>query len=106
MSVFWEHFSSLAKAKDGSPNKTAQILGLSSGSITAWSKGTIPTTATIEKIASHFGITTDSLLGRKKNDSKPATTADEEALLKIWRTLSLENKLEALIRIGNLVEHK
>ena len=75
MSVFWERFSSLAKAKDGSPNKTAQILGLSSGSITAWSKGTIPATI-------------------------------EESLLKIWRTLSSENKLEALIRIGNLIEHK
>jgi hypothetical protein len=46
------------------------------------------------------------LLGRKKNDSNPATTADEESLLKIWRTLSSENKLEALIRIGNLIEHK
>ena len=65
--MFFERFSMLAIKKDGSPNKTAKILKIPSGSVTAWSKGTIPRAKTISKLADHFGVTADYLLGLDDN---------------------------------------
>ena len=98
MSVFWDRFNSLSKAKDGSPNKTAQILGLSSGSVTAWSRGTLPASKTVLKIAEYFNVTTNYMYGIETSAPNGAPVVDEnlKAMLEIWHTLSEENKDKAL----------
>ncbi|MDR0326368.1 MAG: hypothetical protein LBI19_09775 [Oscillospiraceae bacterium] len=63
MTIFWERFNALSTEKDGSPNKTAKILKISSGSVTAWSRGTLPVVKTIKKIADYFEVSTAYLLG-------------------------------------------
>ena len=83
MSVFWERYSVLSKAKDGSPNATAKVLKLSSGSVTAWSNGAIPVSKTLAKLSKYFDVSVDYLLG----DDKPAThdgrpASQREALIR------------------------
>ena len=69
--MFWLNFSSLCSAAGLSANAVAKELGIPSGSITAWSKGSVPRNNTLVKIANYFGVTTDFLLsGQKEN---PAT---------------------------------
>ena len=70
-SMFFERFSALCKEHNETPNSVAKQIGASSGSVTAWKKGTDPRNATLAKIADHFGVTTDYLLG-KENEKAPA----------------------------------
>lgn len=70
-SVFFERFSALCKERNETPNAVAKIIGASSGSVTAWKKGTDPRNATLSKIADYFGVSTDYLLG-KESEKAPA----------------------------------
>lgn len=63
---FFERYADLCKQDDETPNSIAKIIGASSGSVTAWKNGTIPRNVTLSKIADHFKVSTDYLLG--KND--------------------------------------
>lgn len=60
--MFWTNFEKLCAEIGKSPNAVATELGIPSGSITAWSKGTKPRNQTIKKIADYFGVTTQNLL--------------------------------------------
>ena len=62
--LFFERFESLAKKNRTSPNAIAKELGFSSGSVTAWKKGTTPSALVIEKLADYFNVSTDYLFGR------------------------------------------
>lgn len=73
-SMFFERFSALCKERDETPNSVAKMIGASSGSVTAWKKGTDPRNATLAKIADYFGVTTDYLLG-KDNKKSPNDTS-------------------------------
>lgn len=70
-SMFFERYSVLCKEHDETPNAVAKKIGASSGSVTAWKKGTDPRNATLAKIADYFGVSTDYLLG-KENEKAPA----------------------------------
>ncbi len=70
-SMFFERYSALCKEHDETPNSVAKKIGASSGSVTAWKKGTDPRNATLAKIADYFGVSTDYLLG-KENEKAPA----------------------------------
>lgn len=77
-SMFFERFSALCKEHNETPNSVAKIIGASSGSVTAWKKGTDPRNATLTKIADYFGVSTDFLLG-KENEKAP-TMAGERSV--------------------------
>lgn len=62
-SKFFEHFSALCKESGETPNAVAKKIGASSGSVTAWKKGTDPRNATLAKIADYFGVSVDYLIG-------------------------------------------
>lgn len=70
-SMFFERFSALCKEHNETPNSVAKIIGVSSGSVTAWKRGTDPRNATLAKIADYFDVTTDFLLG-KETEKAPA----------------------------------
>lgn len=70
-SMFFERFSALCKEHNETPNSVAKTIGASSGSVTAWKKGTDPRNATLAKIADYFGVTIDYLLG-KESEKAPA----------------------------------
>ena len=102
--MFWENFSYLCSKAGLSPNAVAKELGIPSGSITAWSKGSDPRNGTIKKIAEYFGVTTDFLLSDKKE--KPTIVSDDELsdskrdMINLLLSLSPEEfeKKEAAIR--------
>lgn len=61
--TFYERFSALCRLREESPNAVAKAIGASSGSVTAWKKGTTPRMATVRALAAYFGVTADDLLG-------------------------------------------
>lgn len=71
--TFFERYSELCAERNETPNSVAKIIGASSGSVTAWKKGTEPRNATLAKIADYFGVSLDYLTG-KKTEKAPADT--------------------------------
>lgn len=61
--MFWDRFITLCNKINKKPNPVAAELGISSGSITKWKKGGIPSDTNLKKIADYFGVSVDSLLG-------------------------------------------
>ncbi len=69
--MFWKNFIDLCNKKNVKPNPVAHELGISSGSITAWKNGRVPTSTTLQKLADYFGVSTEYLLS--DNEEKPNT---------------------------------
>lgn len=63
-SPFFTRFHDLCRQQGTSPNAVGKLLGIPSGSITAWKQGTAPRPATLHKLAAHFGVSVDYLLGK------------------------------------------
>ena len=65
-SKFFERYTELCKSIGETPNSIGKQLGFSSGSITAWKKGTVPGAGTLTKISTFFDVSTDYLLGKEE----------------------------------------
>lgn len=79
MSLFFTRFAELCRENNLSPNAVAKKLRISSGSITAWKKGTVPRFETIQKLADYFHVSTDYLMG---NVNEPFFYLDNERILR------------------------
>ena len=66
---FWESYVSLCNSVGKSPNKVAEEIGISSGTITGWKYGTVPTTKKLLLVADYFGVPADALAEGKINAS-------------------------------------
>lgn len=88
--MFWENYYNLCKRRATTPNKIAEILGISSGTVTAWKKGSPPNSERLVAIADYFGVSTDYLLGRSGTD--PELPEDEIILLSNYRKSTEEGK--------------
>ena len=64
--MFWERFYSLCEEKGLKPNPVGKDIGVSSGIITKWKQGTIPSGEILIKISDYFDCSIDYLLGRDK----------------------------------------
>lgn len=91
--MFWDRFSALCVESGKSPNAVAKELGIPSGSITAWKNGSIPRSATLIKIASHFNVAVSELAGESEQKENPAPESAE--LIPGYEDLSEENKAKA-----------
>ncbi len=67
--IFFYRFRDLCQRNDTTVNAVGRELGISSGALTAWKKGTAPHVSSVMKIADHFGVTIDYLLG--VDDTEP-----------------------------------
>ncbi len=63
--TFWESFANLCAKAGKKPNPVGKELGVSSGTITLWKKGTLPNGEKLIQIADYFGVSVDYLLGRE-----------------------------------------
>lgn len=72
MSIY-ERIRMLAKEKNISIRELEHQLGFSNGLLRSWTVST--NSASLEKVADYFGVTTDYLLGRTKD---PVKTLDQE----------------------------
>ena len=77
--TFFARFSQLCQDRGVTANAVAKAIGASSGSVTAWKKGTAPRNATLTKIADYFDVTTDYLLG-KESSKAPAVQGNRGAV--------------------------
>lgn len=74
--MFWTQFEFLCEKNGKAPNAVAAELGIPSGSVTAWKKGTQPRNATLKKIADYFGVTTQYLLFGEEAKKSPAVSGE------------------------------
>ena len=68
--MFYDKFLSLCVQKGVSPSAVAKELGLSSGTVPNWKKGSVPRSSQIKMVADYFGLTVEELLG-KPTDGMP-----------------------------------
>jgi transcriptional regulator with XRE-family HTH domain len=67
--TFWETFVRLCDEHKTKPNPVASELGISSGSVSQWKTGSIPSAERLLLLADYFGCSIDYLLGRTNNPS-------------------------------------
>lgn len=95
--MFWNNYVRLCSEKKKSPNGVANELELSSGSITAWKKGAVPRSTTLQKIADYFGVSVSYLLGEDEAELREKAETNRETILRI--TESAEESLMHLFML-------
>lgn len=102
--MFWEIYVSLCAKQGQSPNAIAQKLDITSGTVTGWKNGRLPQNATLKKIADHFGVSVDYLLGKESDHSLTPTlrlTPHEIAFILAYRERpELHEVLDRLLDIS------
>lgn len=61
--MFWERFSEECSLKGVKPNQIISEIKVSSGTLTKWKNGTLPSAENLITLSSYFGVTIDYLLG-------------------------------------------
>jgi transcriptional regulator with XRE-family HTH domain len=105
--VFYDLYSELCKVKGVSLSRAAESMGLSRTSVVKWKAGSVPTGATLNKIAAYFGVSTDYLLGNEQKN-KPSAEAEslsniEKEILRIYANLP-EEKQKAFMTVVRALE--
>ena len=75
---FYKKLRALCEERGLTINELVKILDLSSGSPTAWKKGSAPRQATLSKIADYFGVSSDYLLGKEKAPTSGERTVSDD----------------------------
>lgn len=103
--MFYDNYVKLCEGKGEKPTPVAQKLGCSSSNVALWKKGSVPRSATLNKIADYFGVTPQFLLfgetddqGIKKDLPKEVSKAKQN-LIDVVYQLSDEQciKLQGII---------
>ena len=101
----------LCAQENKTPNGLAKELGISSGTVTNWKNGKLPSESSLQKIADHFGLTIWDLLGTKnpatKSDgNKVDSVVDErhEFINSIFDQLSFENQIRAANELQSILQ--
>lgn len=64
--TFFARFNELCRAQGKSANGVAKELGIPSGSVTAWKRGSMPRNQTLVRLAEYFGVSVDYLAAAEK----------------------------------------
>lgn len=99
--MFYENFVLICKKSGKKPTNVIAELGLSAGNLSKWKNGVVPKGNTLEKIATYFNVTSDSLLGIEKAEEDLLT----QRLIKEVRSLSDED-LKKVIEYAELLKLK
>lgn len=71
--MFYLNFVRLCNSIGKSPSAVAEDMGLQRSSVTRWANGSAPRKATVEKIATYFGVDSKELIGKDpEQKEKPA----------------------------------
>lgn len=73
--MFYDIYIGLCAQKGVSPSKAAEENGLSRTSVVKWKNGSVPSGATLQKLAVYFGVSLDYFL---KEQQTPALTRKDE----------------------------
>ena len=69
--MFWERFVTECERIGKKPNSIREELSVSSSTLTKWKNGVMPTSRSLNKVASYFGVTSDYLLGKTDQRTVP-----------------------------------
>lgn len=69
--MFYLNFVRLCNSIGKSPSAVAEDMGLQRSSVTRWANGSAPRKATVEKIATYFGVDSKELTGESEQKEKP-----------------------------------
>lgn len=69
--MFYEQFLALCKTRDAKPTAVASAIGLSKTNASFWKKGSMPSSANLQKLADYFEVPVGYLLGNPVE--RPAT---------------------------------
>lgn len=87
--MFWDVFYKCCINQNTKPNPVGSKLGFSSGVITKWKNGGVPSGEALIKIANYFNVSVDYLLGRT---NYPNITIEPDIIL--YNKLDTEDKAE------------
>lgn len=57
--MFWNNLYSLCRRRGTTPSSVVREVGISAGSVTKWKNGSIPSKASLERLAKYFGVDTE-----------------------------------------------
>ena len=66
--MFYDILQGLCRKEGLSVSAALKIMGISSGNISHWKKGKLPSARTVRRIAQFFTVPADYLIGKKQND--------------------------------------
>lgn len=110
--MFYLNFVRLCNSIGKSPSAVAEDMGLQRSSVTRWANGSAPRKATVEKIATYFGVDSKELTGESEQKEKPNALDGIEleklsparrALLEALEDMDDENIMK-IVRIAQAVK--
>lgn len=109
--MFYLNFVRLCNSIGKSPSAVAEDMGLQRSSVTRWANGSAPRKATVEKIATYFGVDSKELTGEEQKEKPNALDGIEleklsparRALLEALEDMDDENIMK-IVRIAQAVK--
>lgn len=102
--MFYDNYLRLCNSVRKTPSAVALEIGLTKPSVSRWKSGSMPTDATLQKVADYFGITVDELLGKEKQLTEGELHPANKKLMELSRTLSPEEAEKVYKAISLLLE--
>lgn len=93
--MFYDNYIRLCNSVDKSPSFVAEKIGLKKSSVTRWKNGSQPTDATLQKIASYFGVSVGFLVGDMEQKEKPTDTravSDEDIKFALFGEIGVSDE--------------
>ena len=97
--MFYERFLALCNARGIKPTAVADAIGLSRMNASRWKKGTMPSSANLQKLADYFEVPVDYLLG-----THDSVTVDVSEQPDVQETISDAEIEKGKILLRNLIE--
>ena len=95
--MFWNKYYNFCKSIGKTPNAVANELGISSGSVTNWKNGVVPSTPTLAKIAQYFGCTINFLLGKDEMPLPQLASIEE------WKVVFEQMSIQDLLSVQDML---
>lgn len=87
--MLYDNFDALCNKMGTTPTKfTTEVLKLSSSKVTAWKNGSIPKYDVLQAIADYFNVTIGYLFDGYDKRTLSDLTENEQAIVRIFRTLT------------------
>ncbi|MDE5770186.1 MAG: helix-turn-helix domain-containing protein [Ruminococcus sp.] len=109
---FWDIYENLCFKFGKKPNPVGKELGISSGTISQWKSGSIPSGEKLIQIAEYFNVSVDYLLGREDNYMKSYNNTDSHldemsaTLLDDFSKLETAEKARVIVMIDDMKKAK
>ena len=109
--MFYDNYIRLCNSINKTPSAVAIEIGIAKPTVNRWKNGSRPTDATLGKIASYFGVSTNVLLGKEEDNKKTAIQTDdgnenEKEFIRLFLQLSPDEQMRELSYLREYVNRK